>query len=351
MENLQSAMTDPVIYGLSNEQYHRGEEERLYLSSSQLKWYLKSPRHAKFMFDSLTYGDAQAVQNNKAVADLIEGKSDALRFGSLFHDLMACSAEHYDNGTKAIAEWMRGIAVFEPPTNESRRTPYTPTSKPYKEAYEAFIQANEGKTIAANDELLLVQEMYQSLLLYSGATSEQVRKALRYGKPEVSHFVEYEGCKFKFRPDLTTRYRRKGRQCADLYDWKSVATDDLSEESINRIILKYGYHISASHYQFFYHEQTGIWPGFILVFVSKVAPHDCMMVDMANYGYRYIPEYDMVVPGPGAMEFKKLLDLHIKCTKENHWPGAEQAIPDNHGVRILEIQPPRYYANRFIEEI
>lgn len=27
------------------------------------------------------------------------------------------------------------------------------------------------------------------------------------------------------------------------------------------------------------------------------------------------------------------------------------AIPDNNGVRILEIQPPRYYVNRFIEEI
>lgn len=59
----------------------------------------------------------------------------------------------------------------------------------------------------------------------------------------------------------------------------------------------------------------------------------------------------MVVPGPGAMEFKKLLDLHIRCTKENHWPGAEQAIPDNNGVRILEIQPPRYYSQKFIEEI
>lgn len=339
-------MIDPVILGLSNEAYHHEAPYSEYLSSSQLKVYSRSPKVAKFALDNPT-----------------EEKSDALRFGSLFHDLMACSAEHYDNGTKAIAEWMRGIAVFEPPTNESRGTPYTPTSKPYKEAYEAFLQANEGKLIATDEELSLAQKMCQSLLVDCGATSEQVRKLLKYGKPEVSHFVEYEGCKFKFRPDLTTRYRRKGRQCADLYDWKSVATDDLSEESINRIILKYGYHISASHYQFFYHEQTGIWPGFILVIVSKVAPHDCVMVDMSHgirdpytgqitcYGYYYDRESDIVEMGCGAMEFKKLLDLHIKCTKENHWPGAEQAIPDNNGVRILEIQPPRYYQSKFIEEI
>ena len=264
---------------------------------------------------------------------------------------MAGSAEHYDNGTEAIAQWLRGIAVFKPPKNDKTGQPYGTTTKAYITAYEAFLQANEGKLIATDEGLSLAQKMCQSLLVDCGATSEQVRKALRYGKPEVSHFIEYEGCKFKFRPDLTTRYRRKGRQCADLYDWKSVATDDLSEESINRIILKYGYHISASHYQFFYHEQTGIWPGFILVLVSKVAPHDCVMVDMCNYGYRYYPDVDIVSMGPGAMEFKKLLDLHIKCTKENHWPGAEQAIPDNNGVRILEIQPPRYYQSKFIEEI
>ena len=325
-------MTDPVIHGLSNEAYHHEPPYSEYLSSSQLKLYLKSPKAAKFALDNPT-----------------EEKSDALRLGSLFHDLMACMAEH--NGEwDAVKHWRFNYAVFEPPLNPKGQ-PFGKTTKIYLEAYANFEKENADLIIATQEELNLAYDMCHSLWCKSGATSEQVRKALRYGKPEVSHFVEYEGCKFKFRPDLTTRYRRKGRQCADLYDWKSVATDDLSEESINRIILKYGYHISASHYQFFYHEQTGIWPGFILVFVSKVAPHDCVMVDMCNYGYRYIPDYDMVVPGPGAMEFKKLLDLHIKCTKEKHWPGAEQAIPDNNGVRILEIQPPRYYSNKFIEEI
>lgn len=322
-------MIDPIIYGISNEQYHHGDEERQYLSSSLLKKYLISPKCYKHYIDNP-----------------IEEKSDSLRFGSLFHDCMAALAEG-----ATLYEVIDAIATFEPPINEKTGKPYGSTTKSYAAAYEKFTTELNGLLASTAEEKELVSAMLNSLLYDSGATSEQVRKALRYGKPEVSHFIEYDGCKFKFRPDLTTRYRRKGRQCADLYDWKSVDTDDLSEESINRIILKYGYHISASHYQFFYHEQTGIWPGFILVLVSKVAPHDCVMVDMCNYGYRYYPDIDMVVPGPGAMEFKKLLDLHIKCTKESHWPGAEQAIPDNNGVRILEIQPPRYYQSKFIEEI
>lgn len=316
-------MTD-TIYGLSNEDYHFKETYREYLSSSALKHYLKSPKTAKFAIDNP-----------------VEEKSDALQFGSLFHDLMACSSEHYDNGTKAVAQWFRGIAVFDPPINEKTGQPYGNTTKVYKEAYDMFMQASEGKTIASRDELSRVQAMAESLLYGSGSTSAQVRKLLKWGKPEVSHFVEYEGCKFKYRPDLETKRK--------IVDWKTVATDDLSEESINRIILKYGYHISSAFYQFFEHERTGLWKTFYLVLVSKVAPYDAVMVDMANYGYRYLPEYDMVVPGPGAMEFKRLLDLHIKCTRENHWPGAETFIQSDNGVRVLEIQPPRYYSNKFIE--
>ena len=335
-------MIEPTVYGLSNEQYHRGEEERLYLSSSQLKWYLKSPRHAKFMLDALTYGDAKAMKNIKAVLDAVEGKSDALRFGSLFHDLMACFANK-SNYPDAYSDWMRGVAIFTPPVNEKTLQCFGSTTKVYKEHYEEFLQANAEKIITSEEELNIAKAMARSLMYESGATSEQVRKLLKWGKPEVSHFIEYEGCKFKWRPDLETKRK--------IVDWKTVSTDDLSEESLNRIILKYGYHISAPFYQFFTHEQTGVWKDFYIVFVSKVPPYDSVMVDMAAYGYRYLPDADIVIPGPGAMEFKRLLDLHIKCTKENHWPGAENSIPDNGGVRVLEIQPPRYYANRFIEEI
>ena len=291
-------MTDPVIHGLSNEAYHHEAPYSEYLSSSQLKVYSRSPKAAKFALDNPT-----------------EEKSDALRIGSLFHDLMACLAEN-TNYPNAYGDWLRHIAIFKPPVNESRGTPYTPTSKPYKEAYEAFLQASDGKTIASEDELCVVKAMARSLVSQSGATSEQVRKLLRWGKPEVSFFYETEnGIKLKVRPDLLTRKK--------IIDWKTTTSDDLTEDAINRTILKYGYHISAAMYQYVLHEITGKWLDFILVFVSKVPPYDCVMVDMCRYGYMYVPEADCVAMGPGAMEFKRLRDLHIKCTKENHWPGAE----------------------------
>lgn len=315
-------MIEPTIYGLSNEQYHFGEEERHYLSSSLLKKYLISPKAYK-----------HAIDNPQGE------KSDALRFGSLFHDLMASCAEHYDNGPLAITEWLRGIAVFEPPVNESRGTPYTPASKPYKEAYEAFLTANEGKTIASQDEVDTATDMAMSLIGDSGATSEQVRKLLKWGKPEVSHFIEYEGCRFKWRPDLETRRK--------IVDWKTVSTDDLSEESINRIILKYGYHISAAFYQFFEHERTGVWKQFILVLVSKVPPYDCVMIDMENYCFSHNPLSGDVKAYAGAMEFMELLQKHIQCVEQNEWPGAESSIPIDKGVRILKIKPPKYYTSRY----
>ena len=150
-----------------------------------------------------------------------------------------------------------------------------------------------------------------------------------------------DGIKVKIRPDLLSPKK--------IVDWKTTTLDDLTEESINHTILRYGYHISAAMYQYIYHAVTGKWLDFYLVFVQKQPPFDCVMVDMANYGYRYLPDADMVIPGPGALEFKRLLDLHTKCVKANEWPGAEIFIPGDK-YRIMEIEPPRYYANKFIEE-
>lgn len=311
---------EQIVYGLSNEQYHYGEEEWQYLSSSQLKWYLRSPKFFKHNIDNPT-----------------EEKSDALRFGSLFHDCMAALAEG-----GLLDDVIDAIVAFEPPINEKTGQPYGNTTKVYKEAYDAFTTNLNGVLSATAEEKELVSAMLYSLVHDSGATSEQVRKLLKWGKPEVSFFYETEdGIKLKVRPDLLTRRK--------IIDWKTSTSDDLSEDAINRTILKYGYHISAAMYQYVVHEITGKWLDFILVIVSKVAPHDCVMIDMCNYGYRYFADADIVSMGPGAMEFKRLLDLHVKCTKENHWPGAEQAIPENGGVRILEIQPPRYFANKYLE--
>ena len=312
-------MIEPTIYGLSNQAYHHEKPYSEYLSSSQIKKYLISPKAAKFALDNP-----------------IEDKSDALRFGSLFHDLMASCAEHYDNGPAAIIEWLREIAVFTPPKNAKTGQPYGTTTKAYKEAYEAFLQANECKTIASQEEVDTVLKMNQSLLIDCGATSEQVRKLLRWGKPEVSHFIEYEDCKFKWRPDLETNRK--------IVDWKTVATDDLSERSINSIIAKFGYDISAAFYLFMEHERTGQWKQFYWVFVSKQPPYDAVMVDASEWTYKH--DDGIVLPQVGAIKMKALLDLHIKCTREQNWPGAEIYIPESdNGMRIMCPIPPPWEVN------
>ena len=320
-------MIDPIVYGLSNERYHHGEEERKYLSSSSLKVYLKSPKAAKFALDNPT-----------------EEKSDALRFGSLFHDLMACCAEHYDNGTAAIQTWLDGIAVFTPPKDEKTGQPYGTTTKAYKEAYEAFLQANEGKTIASQEEVDTVLKMNQSLLIDCGATSEQVCKLLKWAKAtEVSYFYKTEdGIKLKVRPDLLTRDK--------LIDWKSTSLDDLTEESIAKAIIKYGYHISLSMYQFVIHEIENKWYTPILIFVQKSEPHDCLMVDISEWCYTYYPDEDFVKPGVGAMEFQRLLKLHTECVKNNEWPGAENTIEADGNTRIMKPAVPYWYAMKYFEE-
>lgn len=310
-------MTDPVIHGLSNEAYHHEAPYSEYLSSSQLKRYAVSPKAFKFALDNPT-----------------EGKSDALRLGSLFHDCMAVCAERYDRlNATAIAEWESAIAVFDPPKNDKTGQPYGATTKAYSAAYEAFLQANEGKLIASQTEIDTIKAMAQSLMFDSGATSEQVRKLLRWGKPEVSHFIEYEGCKFKWRPDLESPRK--------IIDYKTIASDDLSERSINVQIAKYGYDISAAHYLFFDHLQTGKWKRFYWIFVSKQPPFDAVMVDASKWTYDYDPETDIVMPQVGAIKFKALLDLHIQCSRKNEWPGSEIFIPQaDNGLRIMCPTPP-----------
>ncbi len=308
-----------TICGLSNHAYHYEAPYTDYLSSTQLKNFMKSPKYAKWKLDNPD-----------------EDKSDALAFGSLFHDLMAAIAEKksLDAG---LLYWYGTLAVFQEPLKDNG-TPWGKTSKAYKEAYETFLSDNTDKTIASEADIELCRDMAASLFNDCGATSEQVRKLQKWGKPEVSHFVEYEGCKFKYRPDLETKKK--------IIDYKTVATNDLSERSINSVIAKYGYDVAAAFYLFMEHERSGVWKTFYWCFVSKQPPYDAVLVDASNWTYDYDPDTDIVMPQVGAIKMKRLLDLHIKCTKENEWPGAEIFIPaDDFGRRIMCPTPPTWEIN------
>lgn len=311
-----------TIYGLSNEDYHNSPPYSDFLSSSDLKLYLRSPKHYKY------------------IQDHPQPQTDAQRFGSLFHDLMAHFAEVKGEITPSLVQEVidYNTVVFVPPVNARTGNPYGVGTQAFNKALEEYKEKYLTATILSFQEQELLRGMLQSILFDCGSTSEQVRKLLKWGKPEVSHFIEYEGCKFKWRPDLETKRK--------IIDWKTVVTDDLSERSLNNIIARYGYDLSAAHYLFFEHERTGVWKTFYWLFVSKNPPYDAVLADASEWTYKYDPETDIVSPQVGAIKFKRLLDLHIKCEKENHYPGAEINIPeDGFGKRIMLPTPPPWEVN------
>lgn len=319
-------MNGQIIRDLSNEEYHTSPEWRDYVSSTQLKLIAKSPKAFRYALDNP------------------QEQTDAQRFGSLFHDLMACLAMHNGDWGRGYGVWLEGLAKFDPPINERTGQPYGSTTKAYRDALFDFQMQNVGATIVNPVDSDLASDMAHSLLNDCGETSKQVRKLLKMGEPEISHFVEYEGCKFKWRPDLQSRRK--------IVDWKTVNTDDLSEKSINSIIARYGYDVSAAHYQYFEHEQSGVWKEFYWVFISKTAPFDAVMVDASEWAYKYDEKYDIVTPGAGAIKFHRLLDLCVKCKKEDYWPGAEINIPvDGYGKRIMIPTPPPWEVNNVANEM
>lgn len=318
---------DNTIYGLSNYAYHNESPYSDYLSSSSLKLYLKSPKAAKFALDNPT-----------------EDKSDALRLGSLFHDLMACLAEFNGDWGKGFTKWKDGIVIFDPPINPKTGVYYGATTKAYAEAYEQFLADNEDKTVANVLETDLAGDMACSLIRDSGATSEQVRKLLKWAKAtEVSYFYETEdGIKLKVRPDLLTKTK--------LVDWKTCSLDSLDEDSIARQIIKYRYDVSLAMYQWTIFQIEKKWYAPILVFVQKQEPFDCVMCDISEWCYSYDPDEDFVKPGVGALEFRKLLNLHTECVKNNEWPGAENTIEADGNTRIMKPAVPYWLGMKYFEE-
>ena len=186
--------------------------------------------------------------------------------------------------------------------------------------------------------------MSQSLLCDSGATSEQVRKLLKWAKAtEVSYFYETEdGIKLKVRPDLLTKTK--------LVDWKTCSLDSLDEDSIARQIIKYRYDVSLAMYQWTIFQIEKKWYTPILVFVQKQEPFDCVMCDISEWCYQYDKTYDVVTMGCGALEFRRLLDLHAECVRKNEWPGAESSIEADGNVRIMKPKIPAYFGMKYYNE-
>lgn len=313
MEN--QIIIEPVMYGLDNELYHHGDGFDQYLSSTQMKDFLVSPKYAKYKNEH---------PEEFAISD------DALEFGSMYHSYMESIGRHGND-----REFMMQYHIFDAPVNEKTGKPYGRDTQKYIAALDAAKQEHPEWEFVSEDRVELVKLMVNELLENCGETSKQVKTLLRQGQSEVSHFIEYEGCKFKFRPDLETKRK--------IVDWKTTTSDSLHPSAIAKVITKFGYGISAAFYQFFEHEQSGVWKDFYWVFQQKTPPYDAVMVSAEQWAYSYNKEYDMVSVGPSAMLFQKLLDQYIECVKSGDFPGAEVFIePGFRGHRIMSVDAPTY---------
>lgn len=307
-----------IIRNLSNEEYHFGEQYREYLSSTQLKNYLRSPKAARHAM----------LSNSKE-------KSESLKFGSLFHSAMECISRG-----KSFSDWTSTIAVFEPPINERTSLPYGITTKAYQDAYNVFLEQSKGKEIASETDIEQCSVMVDTLLHECGFVSEHVRSLIADAQEvETSYFYETEeGIKLKVRPDLLTT--------DTIVDWKTSSLDSLDEESIAKQILKYRYDISLSMYQWVLHKITDVWYEPNLVFVSKSEPCDAVLVDLSDWCYSYDMAYDVPNMGVGALEFSKLLDVHKECIEGNTWRGIESQL----GGEIMRPSVPYYLEKKFLIE-
>ncbi len=311
----ENFIAEPIIIGLDNELYHRGDGYDQYLSSTQIKDFLVSPKYAKY---------------KKEHPEEFVISDDALEFGSMYHAYMESLHNHGDD-----REFAKFYTVFAAPVNETTGKPYGRDTQKYISALEAAQAENPNLTFVSEDRVELVKLMVNELLNNCGETSKQVKTLLRQGQTEVSHFVEYEGVKFKFRPDLETKRK--------IVDWKTTTADSLHPAAIAKTITKFGYGISAAFYQFFEHEQSGVWKDFYWVFQQKTPPYDAVMVSAEQWAYSYNREYDMVSMGPSAILFKKLLDQYIECVKSGEFPGAEVFIePGFRGHRIMSVDAPTF---------
>lgn len=306
-------VAQPIIEDLSNELYHHGEGYDQYLSSTQIKDFLVSPKYARYKKEH---------PEEFAISD------DALEFGSLYHAYMESLVRYGDS--RSFDETYH---VFDAPVNDKTGKPYGRDTQKYIAALELARQDHPDWEYISQDRIDLVRRMVDELLHNCGETSKQIKTIINQGRAEISHFVEYEGCKFKFRPDVETKRK--------IVDWKTVAVDSLHKGTIAKTITKFGYGISAAFYQFFEHEQSGEWKDFYWVFQQKSAPYDAVMVSASQWAYSYNKQYDFVSMGPSAMLFKKLLDQYIECQRSGDYPGAEVFIePNFRGRRIMDIDAP-----------
>ncbi len=303
-----------ISFDMPNEDYHRGEWQADFLSSTTMKRYLVSPKY-------YLYCKEHPEADNISL--------EASMKGSVYHSLLASLTNKGD-----YSDFEQEYFVFEPPINPKTGAAYGISTQKYMEAYEEAKTAHPGQEATSVAEVAQAKAMVGALLHDCGSTSRSVNELIKWGNAEVSHFCMYQGHGFKFRTDLIT-----GRK---IVDWKTISADDLHVSTIQAQIRKCHYGLSAAFYQFFAHEVTGRWYDFFWVFQQKTAPYDAVLVSAQEYAYHYNEDQDYLQRGPDAQLFEELLRQHLTCCNTGYFPGAEVFLMPEAGNRRIMYAREKY---------
>jgi len=292
---------------IPNEEYHRGEAYRDYISSTSLKHYFISPKYARY---------CQLHPREKQTPAMLEG--------TIYHDKM----ESIVNGTSF--NW---VSFDEPPINQRTGKPYGSDSQVFQDALNEFMAFNPDQSIAPANVLENVNNMVNEILSGNDVVSRDILYLIKTGKAEQSHFCEYQGGLFKYRTDLKTARK--------IIDWKKTTLE--KPKYFDKVIIEYGYHISAAMYQFFEHQITGKWKKFFWVVQENEPPYDYMIHDSSQWTWEILPGGE-VLPKIGALAFIKLMEQYLICLERNDFPGYSVFIqPDWKKHRIASVDVPGWF--------
>jgi len=177
-----------------------------------------------------------------------------------------------------------------------------------KAAYEEFQALADDKIILKNDEMDIVNRIYQK-----SRNDDLLNKLFKTGKKELSFFLKdpSTGLVLRSRPDNILEKKSGALYLVDL-----KTTDCAQEYVFSRDILKYGYHVQAAFYMDIYEQVTGRRPdGFVIVAVEK--SRDC------DYTTWTIPED---VLREATKEYRGWLEQFKRCLVTNEWPGYSKSV-------------------------
>jgi len=304
----------PFVNGtISNEDYHNADRFLEFCSSSKLKLMMVSPKYARYCLDHPEKKESEAMSQGSVYHSMLENLTN-------FGDLSRFEDEYF---------------IFDPPKNPRTNKAYGWDSKAYQEAMQAEIVLHEGKLPCSESEKHIAESMIDELLNGNPHLSRTVQHLIEIGSAEQSHFLEYQGQKFKYRTDLKTAKK--------IIDWKKTRIESPKPEKWGKEIIKYNYHISAAFYQFFEFLLTGKWKDFYWIAQEDEEPYDFLIHSSEQWTYR-IHSGGIVETGLGAQMLNKLLEYWIICMEKNQWPGYSIFLkPDWRKQRIGYPTPPNYY--------